>query len=372
MTTNMSEKANYTLSVAWHWLLAEAGGRPEEATLIDLLGRIQATGSIAAAAKDVGLSYRNAWGLLTRWSERLGHPLVVKVRGRGSRLTPLGARLVDIDLKVRQRLAPYMASAEEEIARGLSLALQPEPASLKICASHDIVMLRLPEILREAGIEADLQVRGSFESLSLFAEERCDVAGFHCPRGGLGAPIWVRYRPLIKPRKHFLVRFAARTQGMMVRAGNPLAIRGVADFTRGNVRFLNRQPGSGTRLLLDLLLREARIDASDIPGYKSIEHTHSAVAALIATGQADVGLGIEAAARAAGLDFIPLLTEDYLLAIRQDHLEHTAVRTLLAILQGDAFRRMVAELPGYDAAHSGSLLAPADVSWRDGVPAPGP
>lgn len=358
----MSEKANYALSVAWYWMLAEAHGRPEEATLIDLLGRVQATGSIAGAAKGVGLSYRNAWGLLTVWGERLGHALVVKVRGRGSRLTPLGARLVDIDLKVRQRLAPYIASAEEEIARGLSEALKPEPARLKLYASHDMVMLRLTEFLRQAGIDADLQVRGSFESLSLFAEERCDVAGFHCPRGVLGAPIWVQYRPLIKVRRHFLVRLAARTQGMMLRAGNPLGIRGVADFLRPEVRFLNRQPGSGTRLLLDLLLREARIDAADIPGYRAVEHTHSAVAALIATGQADVGLGIEAAARAAALDFIPLVIEDYLLAIRQDQLDQPALRGLLAVLQGDAFRHMVTDLPGYDAAHSGSLLSPGDMS----------
>lgn len=366
----MSAAAKYDLSVAWYWMLGPAAGRPEEATLMELLARIQATGSIAAGARGVGLSYRNAWGLLGRWRERLGHPLVIKERGRGTRLTPLGARLVALDARVRQRLAPALASAEEEIGRELGQALVPEAARLRICASHDIALARLPELLQRAGIEAELQVRGSYESLALFAEEHCDVAGFHCPQGAVGAPIWARYRPLLLPRRHVLARLATRTQGMMLRRGNPCGIAGVADLRRADVRFLNRQPGSGTRLLLDLLLGQARIDSAEVPGYHDIEHTHSAVAAIVATGQADVGLGIEAAARSAGLDFVPLVAEDYLLAIRREQLAEPALRTLLALVQGEDFRRLVAELPGYDATGSGSLLAPGDLPRRDAPPVP--
>lgn len=354
----MASRADYEVGVSCWLTLGGAGPRPEEASLFELLARIQAGGSIATAAREAGLSYRNAWGLLTRWQARLGQPLIVKERGRGSHLAPLGERLLAAQRGLQQRLSPHLAEAQEAIRRELDAALAPAPAALKISASHDLALARLPEWLRAAGQEVELQSHGSLESLSLFAEERCDVAGFHCPRGALGASMWQGYRQFLKPRRHFLLRFASRVQGLMVAAGNPLGVADLGDLLRPELRFLNRQPGSGTRLLLDLMLAEAGMDARRIAGHASVEHTHSAVAALIATGQADAGLGIEAAARAAGLDFIALVTEDYFLAIRREQLDESGLRRLLAVLQGEDFRRMLGELPGYEGAACGTLLSP--------------
>jgi len=151
-----------------------------------------------------------------------------------------------------------------------------------------------------------------------------------------------------------LIRLAKRTQGIMVAPGNPKKLRGIRDLAKPNVRFLNRQSGAGTRLLFDWLLRENGIAARTIAGYGDVELTHSAVAAMIASGHADAGLGVEAAARQFNLDFVPLLKEDYFLVTRRELLRQPALESLLALLKGNAFRRAVRALPGYDAAGCGT------------------
>jgi len=165
-------------------------------------------------------------------------------------------------------------------------------------------------------------------------------------------------KSLLKPGRHKLIGCAQRTQGLMVVKGNPLRVRGVADLARPGMRFVNRQPGSGTRLLIDHLLHRERIDASSLPGYfEPAEDSHVAVAAAIASGVADVGPGIEAAARQFGLDFIPLLSEDYFLVCLKESLEHPAVQRLRAALAGPAWQHEIAALPGYTAACSGDILS---------------
>jgi molybdate-binding protein len=140
---------------------------------------------------------------------------------------------------------------------------------------------------------------------------------------------------------------------MLVKAGNPKRLRSIRDLTKPKIRFLNRQAGAGTRLLFDWLLRQDGIAAHDVAGYKDVEMTHSAVAAMIASGHADVGLGVEAAARHFGLDFLPLLKEDYYFVTRRSLLRQASVGALVAVLESDEFKREVNRLPGYDASLSG-------------------
>jgi len=353
----MSQRAFIDVGLACYWGPAGRPGRPEEAALLELLGRIQSSGSIAAAARELGLSYRNAWGLLTRWKQRLGRALVVKERGRGTRLAPIGLRLVELDAQLQSRLAPYLAAATEDLNRALHAALQPRPETLVMSASDDLALARLPELYRRKNRELDLHIRGSVDSLLQLSEGRCEIAGFHLPEGSVGAQMWQRYRPLLKPQRHTLIRLLRRTQGLMVAAGNPKRIGDVRDLARRGVRFVNRQTGSGTRMLLDLMLRDAAIDAAGIDGYCNCEHTHSAVAAIIASGQADAGMGIEAAARRFGLDFIAQVHEDYFFVTRTESLATPALRRLLAVLKGAEFRKWVAGLPGYSAVKMGSVVS---------------
>jgi molybdate transport repressor ModE-like protein len=324
---------------------------------MELLGRVQSSGSIAAAARELDLSYRTAWGLLTRWKQRLGRTLVVKERGRGTRLTPLGVTLVQLDAQVRSRLGPHIAAATEELNQALEAALRPQPDMLVLSASDDLALARLPDLYRRRGSELDLHIRGSVESLGLLSEGRCEVAGFHLAEGRIGVRMWERYRPLLNPQRQALIRVLRRNQGLMVAAANPKGVAGIADLSRNGMRYVNRQPGSGTRLLFDLMLREAGIDAARIDGYAACEHTHAAVAAMIASGQADAGMGVEAAARRFGLDFLPQVHEDYFLAVGNEVLATPPLRRLLAVLRGSEFRKLVAGLPGYSASKMGTLVS---------------
>jgi putative molybdopterin biosynthesis protein len=247
----------------------------------------------------------------------------------------------------------------ERLERQLGLA--PDGAGrLAISASHDLALAAVRDAVNEAGVvQLDVQFRGSIESIDAMLAERCDLAGFHVDGRG-GADLVAPYRQRLHAHRHAIIRFAERRQGLMLSPGNPLRIRALADLPRGP-RLINRQPASGTRLLFDRLLRAAKIEPTRIAGYDQEEFTHLAVAATIAAGQADVGFGIEAAAAQYRLDFVPLATEQYCLALRRDHLADTRVLALIGYLGSAACRELIARLPGYRATHSGELAGVDDV-----------
>jgi len=153
-----------------------------------------------------------------------------------------------------------------------------------------------------------------------------------------------------------LINLAWRSQGFMVLPDNPHKIRTVTDLTRPGVRFINRQRGAGTRLLLDYLLKEAGLDPAQIQGYDREEYTHMAVAANVKSGTADVGLGILAAARALGLDFIPVSPERYDLVVPESTYEDPRFQELLQVIRSPEFRTAVEALGGYDLKDSGEIL----------------
>jgi molybdate-binding protein len=145
-----------------------------------------------------------------------------------------------------------------------------------------------------------------------------------------------------------------------VARGNPLGVKGLADLARPEVRFVNRQAGSGTRMLLEMMLAADGPPLESINGYNSAEFTHSAVAAYIASGMADAGIGMRAAAAQFKLDFLPLVREHYYFALRIDAVEEPAMRQLLELMRDPAYHQLVGALPGYDAAGTGELVSIAD------------
>jgi putative molybdopterin biosynthesis protein len=149
-----------------------------------------------------------------------------------------------------------------------------------------------------------------------------------------------------------------RVQGLIVGQGNPKAITTLDDLLRPDVRFVNRQPGAGTRVRHDSALLRRGLDAAAIAGYGQEEASHAAVAAAVAGGEADCGLGIQAAAHMHGLDFVPLFDERYDLVIPVECYESELLAPLLAIVQRPAgdFLRRVRALGGYDTAHMGQVL----------------
>jgi putative molybdopterin biosynthesis protein len=152
-----------------------------------------------------------------------------------------------------------------------------------------------------------------------------------------------------------LVTLVGREQGWIVPAGNPRGLSGWSDVSDPDLQFVNRQRGAGTRVLLDYELDQRGIDPSKMRGYEREEYTHLAVAAAVASGVADVGLGIMAAARALDLDFVPLASEQYELAIPQEFYESRLLRPLLDTLYDDRFKSAVDALPGYDTSPMGQI-----------------
>jgi len=153
-----------------------------------------------------------------------------------------------------------------------------------------------------------------------------------------------------------LINLAWREQGLMVAPGNPKQIRTIQDLARREISFINRQRGAGTRLLLDYLLKEAGLDPGQVQGYAREEYTHMAVAVNVASGTADVGLGILAAARALGLDFIPLLPERYDLVVPETTFADPRFQTLLSVIRSPEFQAAAAALGGYDLKDCGQTL----------------
>ena len=330
--------------------------------LFDLLNALHEQGSIQQAARASGVSYRHFWGALKHWQAVLGEPLVSWSQGQPARLTPFASRLLWAETQARVRLAPHIEALRVELARVLVEAQQGTQEVLTVFASHDLALPQLRSLAdADAGLHLDLRFAGSVDALHALAAGRCCVAGFHVPVGAAAGSLFARkLKPLLKPGRHKLIGCTRRMQGLMLAAGNPLGLHTMADVAAAvarGARFVPRQRGSGTRLLLDHLCEEAALDAAGIVGSAREEDSHLAVAAAVAGGNADAGLGIEAAARDFGLHFVPLVEEDYYLVCLRSVLEQPELRQLRAVLQGPAWLSAVAAMPGYATPHSGEVLA---------------
>jgi putative molybdopterin biosynthesis protein len=339
---------------------AEQAGAELDHPLFAVLAAVREGGSISRAARILGFSYRYVWGTLHEWESELGEPLVVWAQGQRARLTDFGERLLWAELRVRKRLQPHIEALRDQLGRVVDEARDQRQQHLTICASHDLALPRLRVHAAESmALDLDLRFEGSVDSVRSLNAGRCLVAGFHVPAVKGASPVFAAaLKPLLRPGVHKLIACSRRTQGLMMRKEHAGAVSGVADLVSSPLRFVNRQIGSGTRLLMDHLMHEHGIDPGDLVGYyKAIEVSHVAVAACVASGVADVGPGVEAAALEFGLHFVPLVEENYFLACLKPNLEHPAVDRLRALLAGDAWARLLDSLPGYASPHApGTVL----------------
>jgi putative molybdopterin biosynthesis protein len=331
--------------------------RPAQADLIrnpllDLLHAVQESGSISGAARLLDLSYRHVWGELKRWEQELGNELLVWEKGQAARLSEFGHKLLWAERQAQARLAPQIEALRADLERAYAVAFDDKVHILTLYASHDDALSALrAHAAAEHQLHLDIRFMGSVDALRALNEGRCVMAGFHTVhQAGAGTLGGQTYKPLLRPGLHKIIGFAQRSQGLMVARGNPLGLHSLPQLADGQVRFVNRALGTGTRLLLDELLAQQRVARSRIRGYRHCESSHAAVAQTIAAGQADAGLGIEAAARARGLDFVPLVSEDYHLVCLKSALEEPAVQALCRVLQGPDWPALLLQLPGYQPA----------------------
>ncbi|HXF75786.1 MAG TPA: molybdopterin biosynthesis protein [Methylomirabilota bacterium] len=224
--------------------------------------------------------------------------------------------------------------------------------------SHDLAVGVLEDQLKRRHPELKIAATnvGSLGGLLALQRGETHIAGTHLldPESGVyNVPDIKRTIPRVPLA---LIHLARREQGIMVARGNPKAIRTLRDLTRPDIRFVNRQPGSGTRVLLDYELKKLGVDPRAIAGYEREEFTHMAVGVAVASGLADAGLGVRAAAVALGLDFIAVANEQYDLLISLPFFESECGAKLVEVIRSQEFKQAVADLGGYDPARAGELL----------------
>ena len=321
------------------WLAADGFPREHGRDLVRLLAALSRASSLRDAARACGVSYRYAWGVLGEGARLLGGPLVAMGRGRGARLTALGQRVLDADLHARTALDPVFERLRAELREMFAGAVAAR-RKLRVRASHD---LALSELARACApdLELEIEIHGAEDSLAALARGDCELAGFHVadalPRAAAAAASLGQW---LDPRKHQLVHFVTREQGLIVRPGT--RIRGVNDLARPGVRFAGRPPQAGS----------------------SAGNADLSVAEEVAGGRADAGFGLRAAAARLRLDFVPLSRERYFLAAARRTLRSGPAQALLRTLRSEKFARTVKRLPGYDATRAGEHEAiGAALSW---------
>ena len=360
--------------LAFHYTLSrDAQPMPLRNALIEMLQAVASQGSISAAARALGLSYRHVWGELKRWENELGNELLQWDKGKSARLSSFGEKLMWAERQAQARLSPQIEALRADLETAFAVAFDAQAQVLTLYASHDDGLALLREqalaIGQDIGERLHLDIRfcGSVDAIRALNEGRCTLAGFHTIQTPAPGSLTERsYKPLLQPGKHKIIGFATRMQGLMLAQGNPLGISQLVDLQQASVRYVNRELGTGTRVVLDQLLQQTGIASDAIKGYHRTEPSHSAVAQAIASGSADAGLGIAAAAAAHGLHFLPLVQESYHLVCLKSALEEAALKSLRQLLQSSAWASALAQLSGYTPELSGQVRALRKVlPWWD-------
>jgi molybdate-binding protein/DNA-binding transcriptional regulator YhcF (GntR family) len=253
-------------------------------------------------------------------------------------------------------LALAIARLEDLRATPTATAPRSIPShSLCFVGSHDLVVELLPRLLAAQAPEVTFSAKyvGSLGGLIALSRGEADLAGIHLWDADTDSYNLPFVRRILPGRVTVLLTLFQRSLGLIVQQGNEQQLQGLADLSKSGVRMVNRQEGSGTRVWLDAQLRILGLDAARIAGYERTELTHLTAARAVADGEATVGLGIEAAALAYGLDFVPLTKEQYDLAIPGEIWASKAIQALVTTVQSEEFSGAVRALGGYDLEGTG-------------------
>jgi putative molybdopterin biosynthesis protein len=240
--------------------------------------------------------------------------------------------------------------------------LQSIRDTIVIVGSHDNTLDVLADQLRAGYSTLTLSSShvGSMGGLMAIKRGGCHLAGSHLldtQDGTYNISYIKRYLPELSANDQIrLVNLVLRDQGLIVAKDNPKGIEGIEDLSRNDITFINRQGGSGTRILLDYRLNQMEIDPATINGYETEEFTHMSVAVTVLSQTVDVGLGIYAAAKALNLDFIPVVTEQYDLIIPQKYFETQNIQYLLKTIKTEEFKKRVEALGGYSTQKTGEVI----------------
>jgi putative molybdopterin biosynthesis protein len=251
-----------------------------------------------------------------------------------------------------------------EAGSKLHVRLYRPPAELEqtifAIGSHDMTLDLVAQYLAQSGRRLVSANVGSQGGLVAIRRGEAHLAGTHLLDSQTGEYNLSAVQQYLSGIPGRLVTWVYRKQGLIVQKGNPKELHSIIDLTKPEVRFMNRQRGAGTRVLLDYTLSNLSIPPESILGYTEEEYTHLGVAAAVASGRADCGLGIAAAAQALELDFIPLADERYDLAIPQSSIQGGLLDPLFELMKNAQFKAEINQMPGYDVRDMGKLV----VEWE--------
>ena len=249
-------------------------------------------------------------------------------------------------------------NAGDDVAVRLLRGVGEIERTIVVTGSHDLVLDLAASTLREKdpGVTLASSNVGSLGGLTALRDGLCHIAGSHLLDPDTGQYTLPYVERLMPDRELAVIRLVHRDQGLIVAPGNPTGATGIEDVAARELRYVNRQRGAGTRVLLDHELARRAISPEAIRGYEREEHTHLAVAAAVAAGRADCGLGVLAAAHAFGLDFVPVAKEPYDLVLPAETTDDEVLAPLWPLLESDDFRRAVTDLGGYDVTEMGRRI----------------
>ena len=302
--------------------------------LTALLKDIDDGKTLMSACKKMGLSYRNIWQKLNEVEQALGFKLMNRVRGHGSQLSEYARYLIQFTEDFDQKTMRLGQSSLVHLEEGFAQFRVKAKKQWRLASSSDPIIQKAT--LDIGGFE--LMTAGSGEALERLLNYEVDIAGFHVSDPQSSQIISQR----LQKEGMQIFPVMKRVQGFLVAKGNPLNIISPKDLLRAKIRFINRQKGSGTRLLLDTILAKEGIDGNAIRGYQNEEFTHSAIATAILAKKADIGMGVKSIALENGLDFIQLKDEIFFLAMSNEVSANSDIAKLIRKI-----RTLSGERPGY-------------------------
>jgi molybdate transport repressor ModE-like protein len=322
-------------------LMLESSGKTHSSTDLSsiaiLLREVQRGKTIQSAAEALDVSYRTLWNQLKVAEKALGTPLLLSTKGHGSKLSPAAESFLNSVAEMERRFDRVSQDEVRRLSGELSSLINPRPVRWVFCSSSDPLI----EQVIDGFAHIDYQTMGSGQALERLLSGDADIAGFHLP----DQDSLVQVQAHLKSAGMMAYPVMRRTQGLMVSTGNPLRIKKLVDLARPEVRFINRQKGAGTRLLLDTLMEKEGIRSDRIRGYRHEEFTHTAVATAIVAGTADAALGLKYIAAQFRLGFVPLEEETFYLAMSTKVHASKPIQKFIQSLQALAAKQV-----GYRAA----------------------
>lgn len=277
--------------------------------LFALLRDVQAGGHLNFAAKNSSVSYRHAWGLIRTWEKRLGSKLLISRRGQGAILTDFGEQLIRSHAESIRVFEPDLARLASQISTSIAARRENTTLRVRLASSHDDQVVRLRDLLANAGHQVTMEMLGSEGALRKYRRAEADVAGFHLPIGKLAPNVTKRLIQFLDDERDEIYLLEKRVLGFLSRSEK--SCRSLSELIERQLRFVNRQAGSATRLTFDGLISSKGHQAANINGYGDEEYTHSAVAALVASKDADVAFGQERTAAHFDLEFEAMVEERF-------------------------------------------------------------